>query len=158
MDNILTHESATCTSHVHNLQERLHIREHCYKALFIIKKKSSQKRGSSSQPGQLLLEKSLRRSQLLCLSQQHSCMIWSSCALKELTQLEYGEKLAWLEGWPYRLYHLKRVTWAIVIRGDWLWKKTNIKYKNTGHGAAVLCWKLSKGAQSFVFCWQIVRE
>ena len=134
MDNILTHESATCTSHVHNLQERLHVHVHCHKALFIIREKSSRERGSPSQPGQLLFEESLRRSQLLCQSQQYSCMLWSSCALTELNQLGkcfYGEKLAWLERWPYRLYHLKRVPWALIIRGDWLWKTTNIKYKST---------------------------
>ena len=150
MDNILTHESATCTSHVHNLQERLYVHVHCHKALFIIREKSSQERGSPSQPGQLLFEESLRKSQLLCQSQQYSCMLWSSCALTELTQLGYGEKLAWLERWPYRLYHLKRVPWASIIRGDWLWKTTNIKYKN--NSTVVLCWKLPHGTQSFVFC------
>ena len=35
-------------------------------------------------------------------------------------------------------------------------KDNKLKYKN--NSAAVLCWKLSDGAQSFVFCWQIVSE
>ena len=45
----------------------------------------------------------------------------------------------------------KHFSLIIVIRGNWLWKTTNIKYKNNLQYYS-LCWKLPEGAQSFVFC------